>query len=160
MNFNELFELQNLLDKNIKSEHMIIEPILPKKLLSLEIQIGELANVTQCSEYINNTISSNKKCILEKYINCLSSILSIGVEKRFTNINLNIASHNIDLTEQFLNLFLDVNDLIVCNSKDHYITLLEDFLSLSFNLNLGLQQIKDAYVQKNKIFLMHQNANN
>lgn len=159
MNFNELFELQNLLDESIKNESPVVQSILPQKLLSLEIQIGELASTTECCKNLNNTTFSDKKRILEKYINCLSSILSIGVEKGFTNIELNISPHDIDLTEQFLNLFLDINDLIVCNSKDHYITLLEDFFALSFNLNLELHQIKDAYIQKNKNVLMHQNIN-
>ncbi|MFD3155452.1 dUTP diphosphatase [Haloimpatiens sp. FM7330] len=151
MNLNELFRLQNTLDERITKEHNLSEPLLSKKILALQVELGELANETKCFKFWSKKPPCNKNIILEEYVDCLHFILSIGIEKNFIDINLNSYHTDSPLTDQFHNLFIDVNDFIVCNSKDHYITLFEDFLTLGFSLNFSNDDIKKGYLRKNSI---------
>ena len=50
------------------------------------------------------------------------------------------------LSDQFLNLFIDLNDLIISPSEDHYITLVEDFISLGITLGYSESKIKESFI--------------
>ena len=50
------------------------------------------------------------------------------------------------LSDQFLNLFIDLNDLIISPSEDHYITLIEDFISLGITLGYSDSKISNGFI--------------
>lgn len=147
MNFTNLFELQEILDEKIKKEHGLDgESLLSQKTLALQVEIAELANETKCFKFWNNKNVSNHKIILEELVNSLYFILSLGIEKKFNDIiNIQFKKNDCTITSQFLNLYVDINDFLVCSSKDHYITLFEDFFSLGFSLGYSIEQIQEAY---------------
>lgn len=152
MKFEKLFSLQKELDmKILNTKNLQDTPLLKKKVLALQVEIGELANETRCFKYWSDKKPSAKEVILEEYVDCLHFILSIGLEKSYDDISLDVKHTDSLLTDQFVNLFIDINDFIICSSKDHYVTLFEDFLNLGLSLHFTIDEIEDAYLKKNII---------
>jgi dimeric dUTPase (all-alpha-NTP-PPase superfamily) len=152
MDLKKLFDLQRELDSRISKEHHLEEESLfSQKALALQVEFGELANETRCFKYWSNKKPSPKNIIIEEYVDCLHFILSIGLDKNFENVELSRSCSINKTTDQFLDLFIDINDFLICSSIDHYITLFEDFLSLGLNLGFTDKEIEDAYLNKNYI---------
>lgn len=152
MNLRKLFDLQKELDIRILSEHNLNDKtIFTQKALALQVEIGELANETRCFKYWSTKGPSEKHIILEEFVDCLHFILSIGLDKNYDDIEIKSSDYLIDITEQFLALFIDVNDFLICTSKDNYITLFEDFLTLGNTLGFTNEEIMDGYLRKNSI---------
>ncbi|EMA6341708.1 MULTISPECIES: dUTP diphosphatase [Bacillus cereus group] len=104
MNLSRLFQMQNELDKRIVKEHGLEgQNLLPKKILALQVELGELTNEWRGfkfwskrkspvepeynwkpSEDGENLISDGIKSypLLDEYVDCLHFILSIGLEIR------------------------------------------------------------------------------
>ncbi len=151
MNFGKLFMLQKELNDKILSQENLNESLLAsKKILALQVYIAELANETRCFEYWSENGPSEKDIILEKYLDCLYFILTIGIDKNYCDISPEIKPNDYCLTDQFLNLYIDINDLIISSSKDHYKTLFEDFLSLGLSLGFALDGLEESYITKNQ----------
>lgn len=145
MNLQKLYDYQNKLDAEIQSKiDTQGKLLLSKKLLALEVKVGELANETKCFNYWTSRKIQSRRRILEKYIEAIYFILSIGVEKGFKETEFEVKEVEYELTEHFLNLFIDMNDFMVCSSKDHYITIIEDLLSLSLFFGFTEDDIVNA----------------
>ncbi|MFL0250875.1 dUTP diphosphatase [Clostridium neuense] len=160
MDFNKLFRLQKDLDAQIIEEHNLKDEVLfSQKSLALQVEVGKLADETRCFKYWSNKAPAKREIILEEYIDCLHFILSIGVDKNFDDITPSLAKFNYNITEQFLDLYVDINDFVICSSKDHYITLFEDFLSLGKNLGFSELEIESEYIGKNEFNQERQSSN-
>ncbi|QAA30448.1 dUTP diphosphatase [Clostridium manihotivorum] len=152
MNLNKFFTRQKELNKTL-----ILDPNLndyklrQRKFLELQIKIGALAEDTKCYKYwVEKDAKLVKASILDNYINCLSSILTIGIYEKYDEIEeLIIKPNDYCLSDQFLNLFIDVNDLIISPSKDHYETLLDDYLSLGISLCFSEKEIEELFLKNN-----------
>jgi dimeric dUTPase (all-alpha-NTP-PPase superfamily) len=132
MNLEKLYEFQSMLDKGMQDRLDVQgKPLLTQKILALQVKLGELANETQCFKFWVSKKSSIRRKVLEKYIDCIYIIFSIGIEKGFTQTEFNVTEVEYNLTDHFLNMFIDLNDFMTCSSKDNYITLIEALLSLS-----------------------------
>jgi len=141
MNLTNLFEVQKTFEMEHMQELKIKESLpMSKKLLLLQAEFGSLAKKAGCCNCLKDN-NEQKDDIFEKYIYCLQLILTIGVEKSYSEVNVETKFPELDLVQQFLNLFIDLNDFIVCSYEDHYITLLEDFLSLGLSLGFMEEQI-------------------
>lgn len=152
MNFSKLFKLQKNLDNRILQQRGLDNKSLTsKKILALQVEIAELANETRCFKFWSDKGPSNKSIILEEYADCLHFILTLGLEKQFNDIEVEIRDLQYDITAQFLNLYVDINDFIVSSSRDHYLTLFEDFLSLGKSLGFSIDEIEEAYIEKNSV---------
>jgi len=152
MNLQKLFQMQDALDKRIESEHNLANfPLLRKKILSLQVELGELANETRCFKFWSTKNPSSANVILEEYVDCLHFILSIGLEKNFEDITLIIKSITSELFEQFLTLYVNISDFVISSSKDNYLTIFQNFLSLGANLGFSEEDIENAYLYKNNI---------
>ena len=152
MNLHKLFEMQNTLDHRIQSEHQLAGvPLLDKKILSLQVELGELANETRCFKFWSTKEPSIKDVILEEYVDCIHFILSLGIEKNFQDITLNVKDITCELSNQFLNLYINIANFAICSSLDNYLTIFNDFLSLGQNLGFSEENIENAYLYKNKI---------
>lgn len=154
MNLSKFFHQQQeynkqfLLDRNLSPYK-----IKTRKNLEVQIKLGDLANSTKCFKYCTNRkdyISLND--VREKYIDCFCNIVTLGLDGNFLNINnLIVKPNDYCLSDQFLNLYIDVNDLIISPSLDHYKTLLEDYISLGITLGFSLETIEGNFLQKTKI---------
>ncbi|HEY8891679.1 MAG TPA: dUTP diphosphatase [Clostridium sp.] len=152
MNLHKLFQMQDALDHRIQSEHQLEGvPLLNKKILALQVELGELANETRCFKFWSTKKPSANDVILEEYVDCLHFILSLGLEKSFDNITLNIQNNNKELSQQFLNLYVNVADFITSSSIDTYLNIFNNFLVLGNSLGFSDEEIENAYLYKNKI---------
>ncbi|MDP4144866.1 MAG: dUTP diphosphatase [Bacillota bacterium] len=152
MDLKKLFDMQRELDNRIINEHKLQgESLFSQKVLALQVEVGELANETRCFKFWSNKGPSEKDVILEEYVDCLHFILSIGIDRNFDDAEVSVSKFNYKITEQFLDLYIDINDFIICASKDHYTTLFEDFISLGINLGFSEEEIEAAYLRKNTI---------
>ncbi|MCB2290374.1 dUTP diphosphatase [Clostridium sp. CS001] len=152
MNLQRLFQMQNTLDKRIETEHNLEGmPLLHKKILALQVELGELANETRCFKFWSTKKASSKDIILEEYVDCIHFILSIGLEKNFQAITLNVNHIAFELSEQFLTLYTNITDFIVCSSLDNYLIIFQNFLSLGNSLGFSTEDIENAYLHKNNI---------
>ena len=152
MNLQRLFKMQDTLDTRILAEHNLSGiHLLRKKILSLQVELGELANETRCFKFWSTKEPSSNDIILEEYVDCLHFILSIGLEKNFHDITLNIKYVTAELSEQFLNLYIHITNFIVCSSSDNYFNIFQNFLSLGQSLGFSEEEIENAYLYKNNI---------
>lgn len=156
MNSKKLFALQKEIGLRIETQNNLTgKPLLTQKLLGLHVALGQLANETQCFNFWNNEKPASKEVLLQKYVNCLNFILALGLEKNFVDLgDIQVTPMDCGIMDQFLNLNIDMNDFIVCTSKDHYVTLFEDFLSLGLCLNLTEEEITNEFeYEVNKFFV-------
>jgi dimeric dUTPase (all-alpha-NTP-PPase superfamily) len=152
MNLQKLFQMQSTLDNRILAEHNLEGMnLLHKKILSLQVELGELANETRCFKFWSTKKPSSKDIILEEYVDCLHFILSIGLEKNYDDIILNIKYITRELSQQFLDLYANISDFSVCSSVDNYFNIFQNFLCLGENLGFSMEDIETAYLHKNNI---------
>lgn len=152
MDLHKLFQMQNTLDHRIEMQHHLEGvPLFNKKALSLQVELGELANETRCFKFWSIKKPSSNDVILEEYVDCLHFILSLGIEKGFQDITLNIKDVTFELSQQFLNLYINISDFVTSSSLDNYLNIFHNFLSLGQSLGFNGEKIENAYLYKNKI---------
>lgn len=148
MEISTLFKIQETYNNSLSLDPSLDNYKLGvRKHLELQIKIGELANITNCYKYwIGSQDAINKDLLFSKYISCLKQILSLGVDRHYDDIEkVTMQPSEYCLSDQFLNLYIDINDLIISPSKDHFITLTEDFLSLGLSLGYCSHTIVDGF---------------
>ncbi|MEK6266598.1 MAG: dUTP diphosphatase [Clostridium sp.] len=152
MNLQKLFQMQSTLDNRILAEHNLEGMnLLHKKILSLQVELGELANETRCFKFWSTKKPSSKDITLEEYVDCLHFILSIGLEKNFTDITLDDKQNTSELFQQFLDIYVNISDFIIYSSLDNYLTIFKNFLCLGENLGFSKEDVQNAYFHKNNI---------
>lgn len=149
MNIKPLFEKQS--EKNSK---LIIDPSLDEYKLSarrnleLNVKLSHLADETKCYKYwIDDNTDVNENVVFQKYLDLFSQILTLGLDKDYIDsYNVKVVESDYCLSDQFLNIYIDINDLTISPSEDHYQTLLEDFISLGLTLGYSQQKIIDTFI--------------
>ena len=149
MEIKSFFEAQIERNKQLIIDSNLSEyKIWARKYLELHTKISHLADETKCYKYwMGEDLEINKEALFEKYLDCFATILSIGIDKNYNSLEeISIKPNDYCLSDQFLNLFIDLNDLIISTSEDHYITLIEDFLSLGITLGYSKAQINESFL--------------
>ena len=145
----DLFNIQRNIDSNISiNENLNNYKITARKNLELHIKISDLANETKCYTYTNDSdLEIDEDIVLRKYISCFQQILSIGIDNKYDQVleKIDVAPSDYCLSDQFLNLYIDINDLIISKSEDHFETLCEDFLSIGLQLGFEENKIINAF---------------
>ncbi len=150
MEIKSFFEAQIERNKQLIIDSNLSEyKIWARKNLELHTKISHLADETKCYKYwIGEDFEVNKETLFEKFLDCFATILSIGIDKNYTSIEeIAIKPNDYCLSDQFLNLFIDLNDLIISPSEDHYLTLVEDFVSLGITLGYSKTQIIESFLE-------------
>lgn len=151
MNINPMFEI----NKKRISSMSINTDLAPYKLrvrkfLEFQVALGEFAKATKCYEYLTDTMVDtyiNSDLILEKYINCISNLITLGIDHNYDDItSINVTPNDNCLSDQFLNLYVDINDLIVSPCRDHYKTLFEDMLAVGEFLGFSENVINERFL--------------
>lgn len=159
MKIAKLFKTQaNSISNVVIDESLSKYKLFARKHVQLHIIMSELANETKCSTYwLDNQTEINKESTFNKYIACLIQIISLALDNNYSDLDeITVAVSEYCLSDQFLNLFIDINDLIMSPSKDHFVTILEDFFSLGNSLGFSEEMIIDgfcSYKDKVKIAL-------
>lgn len=174
MNLSILFEMQKVLDDRIEREHPPVpgEDRLAKKILSLQVEIGELANEWRgfkfwskdqqprtCSRKAVVSDDQAKHPIqfadynplLEEYVDCLHFILSIGLEIGFKEPEISWFYKSNDTTQRFLKVNYQVAVFSLDQDLYEYQDMFAQFLSLAEPLGFTWDQVESAYIAKNQV---------
>lgn len=149
MNIISLFEVQREKNKQIAIDKNLNQyKLSARKHLELHIKLSSLADETKCYKYwLDDNSEIDKEIIFKKYLDFLSQVLVIGLDSNYADITeIKVLPNDYCLSDQFLNLYIDINDLIISPSKDHYLTLLEDFISLGVTLGYSENKIIDSFI--------------
>lgn len=150
MEVKSLFQLQKEKNSKIVIDGTLSEyKVWARKNLELHTKISYLANETKCYKYwVSDDSPINKSTLFERYLDCFTHILNIGIDRNYDSIKkITLKPNDYCLSDQFLNLFIDLNDIIISPSEDHYITLLEDFISLGITLGYSKSKIKESFIK-------------
>ncbi|SDJ61464.1 dUTP diphosphatase [Paenibacillus naphthalenovorans] len=164
MNLTKLFQIQKELDE----PYSHVEDRLSKDILWLQTELGELANEWRGFRYRRpeseqkprmeawsetGIIITDCNPLLEEYTDCLSIILSIGLEIERDNVLVNfptIGEQNNKriIIERFDMVFRMAS---MMNDDDYYRELFNYFLDLGFMLGFTWEQIESNYIEKSKL---------
>jgi dimeric dUTPase (all-alpha-NTP-PPase superfamily) len=156
MNLSKLYEIQAELDKRIVEKHNLQgEDLLPKKILALQVELGELANeLPEVFKFWSNK-KNNRENALKEYCDCLHLILSIGLDKGWgSGIEImeplpKVVTNKV--TSQFNLLFRKISDFHSANTYMNYRWIINLFISLGEMLGFTWEEIEAAYLDKNKV---------
>lgn len=162
MNLTKLFEMQRELDERIvKEKGLENEYLLPRKILALQVELGECANEwrgfkfwskDQQPRYEKKSIAfanpggpfeHTSYPLLEEYIDCLHFILSIGI-----SLGENEARPQTIYDRSIVDLF---SEAITWDWQGHYGCGLTVFIELGKELGFTWEQIEAAYMAKNAV---------
>ena len=196
MNLEKLFKIQKELDERILNRFPDLrnEDLLPKKILALQVELGELAQNWRGFKFWSEDQSprnrdipchackgkavffedgSNQPCLycsgsgvqeknplLEEFVDVFHFLLSIGLEigsdVAFEEYTLNeiweegtkYTDERYTLTEVFYLLIDDV--MWKMESCGYWLDFVMEFTDLGKRLGLTMEQVIDAYLDKNK----------
>lgn len=119
-----------------------------RKHLELQVKLSSLAEETKCYKYwIDDGLNLNKETVFIKYADFLTHVINLGIDKHYIeNYEVLLRPNDYCLSDQFLNLYIDINDLIISPSTDHFFTLLEDSLSLGVTLGYSEEEIFNSFI--------------
>lgn len=153
MNIHILLNQEKELIKNIAIDDTLNDyTLFARKHLQLHIKMSDLANETKCYKYWVGEIDSvNLENVFQKYISCFHQILFLGLDGNFEDLET-VTAQSTDscLSDQFLNLYIDINDSIMSSSEDHFATLVEDYLTLGSCLGFSEEQIMEGLCECNE----------
>lgn len=167
--FAALLKIQRELDETIESNHGLTGAnLIPYKLLAFQVELGELANETRCFKFWSKKPASAKDIILEEYVDGLHFLMSLGldsghepsaefwrvVDQLMTGTKeelSNIADHNAKQTAAFQKVFKALTAYNAEHTLPVYKQLFADFLVLGDVLGFSIEQMVEAYLEKNKV---------
>lgn len=150
MNIQPMLEIQNRLNETLNlNTELDSYKLRARKNLEFEINLGALANETNCFNYLlDNTKDIDIDKIFTRYIKCISQVLTLGIDHKYMDITeISMNPNDYCLSDQFLTLYIDINDLIASPSVDHYQTLFEDLLSLGLTLGFTEEKIQSEFLK-------------
>ena len=119
MELSNLFKEQKMAEKAILQTSIAdSNEIMAKKLLTLQAELGTLAIYAGCCNIPDTKESLTKQGLLDKYIVCFHLIISLGIEKDYTGFSVESKLPEYNLAQQFLNLFININDFVVFSYRD------------------------------------------
>ncbi|SDK84211.1 dUTP diphosphatase [Natronincola ferrireducens] len=152
MDLSQLFDIQTQLDRTIMENHGLYDKdLVPAKVLALQVELGELANETRCFKFWSKKSASLKSVILEEYVDCLHFLLSIGLDCGFHVKRFETNPNNLDLIQEFQEVYKKSCDFLGCLNQEKYVKLFEEFLTLGEKLNFTWEEVEKAYFMKNEI---------
>lgn len=154
MNFEKLFAMQKELDSHIEITHNLKnENLFNRKILALLVELGELANETRCFKFWSLKQPSEKKIILEEFVDGVHFILSLGLECGYNNMPIEIPRDKINLSvsDLFLEIYISAGNFQVSRSYEHYVQLWDQYLKLAESLGFSIEDIEQAYIRKNEV---------
>lgn len=160
MNLSKLFEMQRKLDSHIEKEHprQEGEDRLAKKILALQVELGELANeLPEVFKFWSHK-KNNYERALKEYVDCLHFILSIGLEMNVDPAEIRGIYERGSVIEQFNAVFDCVSRFWSRVDKgfsyeeqvEWYVWICKGFIVLGHMLGFSWDQIEEAYMKKNQ----------
>jgi dimeric dUTPase (all-alpha-NTP-PPase superfamily) len=168
MKWESLFAIQKRLDDRILAEHGLRrEELFTRKLLALQVELGELANETRCFKYWSKKAASPQETILAEYVDVLHFVLSLGIDLGVTD-DLSAAKADeaeSGLSERFVDLLgltADLGREVAARTQGSaeavYRRLFAGLLALGKALGFSAEEIERAYLAKNEVNHQRQEA--
>jgi len=152
LDIKEFFNIQKILDTKILQEHNLEgTDLVPRKIMALQVELGELANETRCFKYWSKKAPAAREVILEEYVDCLHFVLSIGLEINYMEVSTEVEKEDRSVVEQFLKVFANIADFQRDASSQNYLNLWNNFVLLGSIIGFSWDEIIDAYLRKNEI---------
>lgn len=146
--FNEIYEENKKLDTLFETKFGCDNLIIRKNMLSLLVEIGELANETRCFKYWSKKGSSDKDEVLEEYADCMlltlafCNYLDVLLDEEF-----NLPS-DYEINEQFIYLYQLCAALPDNYSKEQAKLILVNLIELGKLLSFSDLDIIEACMKK------------
>lgn len=154
MNLNKLFEMQRELDEHIiREKELEGQDLLPKKILALQVELGELANEWRGFKFWSNDQEPRRFKMLEEFVDCLHFAISIALELGIEELPeiKEARSGNLEPLETFLALFSVSGIPLMNGGAKHWLTFLVGLLALGEMLGFTFEEIEAAYIAKNRV---------
>ncbi|EGL82079.1 dUTPase [Caldalkalibacillus thermarum TA2.A1] len=182
MNLAKLFEIQRELDQHIvEKKGLQGQDLLPKKILALQVELGELCNCWRGFKFWSEDQEPRRKSfrwvvveekenssleqeveyypLLEEYVDCLHFLLSIGLEIGEDDLANLTPNKESDLVFTFIECNEELSKFVrhyydgglEIDWKVAYIDLFEKFLGLGEQLGFTWEEIEESYFEKNRI---------
>jgi dimeric dUTPase (all-alpha-NTP-PPase superfamily) len=159
MKLEELFQMQKALDERIvKEKGLEGQELLQKKVLALQVELGELANeLPEVLKFWSNKKNNYGKALVE-LVDCLHFILSIGNEVNI-QAGFNYYPYECPLNQSIEEIFTDLISNAAFLSRKPlpeaiemiYVRWVCTFLGLGRKLGFSEEDIIHAYYEKNEI---------
>ena len=159
MNLSKLFKIQKQLDDRIvKEKGLEGQDLLDKKILALQVKLGELANeLPEVFKFWSNKKNNYEKT-LEELVDCWHFVLSIGNDIGFDLENDDkkvILSYGIDNLINDLYMWTsgmkDYNKLETVDHTLDFNYIYKTLYRLGKEIGFSWEQIEQSYLDKNKI---------
>lgn len=165
MDLNKLYKMQEELDKFILEKHnikMSKEELLNNTILSLLVEVGELANTTRCFKHWSTKGMMDKEVVIDELADVWHFYLSIGnqigvemVARDIVRARRIINATNDTMTEVFnciYNLTTHMQDAIDGDKwvKNSYVSLGMVLPVLSHKLGFTDEEVEQAYLKKHE----------
>lgn len=159
----DLLAKQLELDTTINELHQVSHATTKEeRFLALLVEIGELANETRCFKYWSLKPSSAREILLDEYADGLHFLLSLGIVFGFDLDTVSyeeVGTSKKEVTNQFLKVYVHINDFHQSEKQKDFILLFKAFLQLGSALSFTSEDIRHAYLQKLVINYNRQNNN-
>ncbi|MDR0739528.1 MAG: dUTP diphosphatase [Mycoplasmataceae bacterium] len=157
----DILEAQKILDAEIQKKHNVnYKSEFEELKLALFVELGELANEVRCFKFWSLKQPSDRKVILEEYVDGLHFISSLSIAFNvdmdfFIPDNISILNKK-SLTIVFNKLFSSMETLNDANGVKEWF---KNYLILGYQLNFTFNDIHKAYFEKNQINFQRQQEN-
>ena len=149
IDLTDMFEVQSQLDSTIAKNHGITyASTRDRRILSLLVEIGELANATRCFKYWSNKPSESKERVLDEYADGMHFFLSLGVDISTSKKTFVFNECSIDPTLQFHKIYHLIDVFKIKQDEKSYLEAFQSFIDLVSCLGFSWQDARDAYYLK------------
>lgn len=119
---------------------------LNQKILSFLHDLSEVAHESRCYLFWEKEEPVNHQQLLEKYLEGLTMLMSIGYELRIDSIkNYTEIPENQDIYSLFFKIYQSILNVQDHYSSDDYQNTIDDYFTLGFKLGIDIDEIIDNY---------------
>src|SRR5699024_283134 len=150
MNLNTLFKKQQHLDEHIvKEKDLRGQDLLNYKLTALSVELGECLNeFPKIFKFWSNK-DNNRENGIEEFVDCVHFAISIANDLGYTSHEY-IKTSPKDLNNLYIGLQNVLATLSVSRKERHVQSLLNNLISLGYQLGFTEDDVLNAYEDKNK----------
>mgnify|MGYP001381099860 FL=1 len=159
MNLNSLFEKQKQLDEYIYDKNNVTaKEVFERKIVALLVELGELANELQFFKYWKENINIDRQRAIEEYIDVIHFAIGLAVDLGIDEHKYTVTKPK-DLSKLFIGITNLATVLSMSKEKEHAKLLIDNVITLGYQLGLTEEIVLSKYDKKNKINYERQNSN-
>ncbi|MFS0689093.1 dUTP diphosphatase [Sporosarcina sp. 179-K 8C2 HS] len=151
MELTKLFTMQRELDAYIQKKQFVNNDVFKEKGLALLVELAELANETRCFKFWSSKGPSERKVILEEYVDSIHFLLSLGIEKGLDTLKVWPEGEvEGDLTSVFIQTISAIQEFMMNTDKESYENIWIHYGAIANRIGISYIEIMSAYLEKNE----------